>query len=115
MQDRSHRPGTGAAGRSGSGLTLRTGRAVYPILRIWDEGLALPAEAGADLRGRVDVYDGARHVFHALVVATADDTPGDGASREVRCSFKRCVPAGITQPRDYADADLSGDPADATG
>lgn len=96
-----------------TGLTLHTGRTVYPVLRIWDDGLALPAEAGAELRGRVDVYDGARHVFHALIVAQALDIPPGGTEPEVRCSFKRVVPAGATQPRDYAEGRPQQDDAAA--
>jgi hypothetical protein len=89
--------------REGPGLRLHSGRAVLPVLRLWEGGLALPPEAGPHLRGRVDVWDGERHLFQALIVATGE------AGGEVVCAFKRATPAGDAPPRDYA----APDPSDA--
>lgn len=83
-------------GRSGPGLRLQVGRASYPVLRLWAGGLALPAEAAGRLRGRVDVHDGSRHLFHCLIVASRE------AGGEVVCEFKQATPAGDSPPRDYA-------------
>ena len=94
-----------------SGLTLHAGRRVHPVLRLWDTGLALPAEAGAHLSGRVDIYDGRRHMFHALIVASSEEH----AEGEVICTFKRITPALATPPRDYSDTDPSIDGADVAG
>lgn len=91
-EDKAH----GTAARAGR-LRLRVGRTSHPVLRLWQDGLSLPPEAGADLRGRVEVYDGARLLFHALVVASQD---GGG---EVVCHFKRVTPATDAAPRDYAE------------
>jgi hypothetical protein len=82
--------------REGPELRLHSGRAVVPVLRLWDGGLALPAESRPHLRGRVDVWDGPRHLFQALIVATGE------AGGEVVCAFKRATPAGDGPPRDYA-------------
>lgn len=105
MIDVAHPPHADGAPARRLSLTLRTGRAVHPVLRMWDGGLSLPAEAGADLRGRVDVYDGRRHLFHALIVASDDG----GVAGEVRCSFKRVTPADATPARDYCTQAGLGD------
>lgn len=89
----------GGARQGASRLTLRVGRARYPVLRLWSGGLALPAEAGPRLRGRVDVYDGARHLFHCLIVASQE------ASDEVICEFKQATAATTAPPPDYAPDD----------
>jgi len=85
--------------RSTPGLTLRVGRARYPVLRLWSGGLALPAEVEPKLRGRVDVFDGTRHLFHCLIVASQE------AGGEVICEFKQATPAATEPPHDYAPDD----------
>lgn len=93
----------GRRGREAARLTLRVGDRVLPILRIWDGGLALPADAGSRLRGRVDVHDGARHLFHCLIVASGEE------GGEVICAYKHATAASETPPRDYAEgADPEG-------
>ena len=91
--------------REAAHLTLHVGGRVLPLLRIWDGGLALPADAGSRLRGRVDVHDGTRHLFHCLIVASGED------SGEVICAFKHATAAGTAPPRDYAEG---ADPETAT-
>jgi len=80
------RAAQGAQGRRKSRLRLRVGDAVYPVLRMWHDGLALDARLTPNLRGLVDVYDGANHIFHCLIVASATD--GD----VLTCEFKRATP-----------------------
>jgi hypothetical protein len=41
---------------------------VYRILRIWDNGFALDAKSAPRLRGRVEIYDGMRHLYQCLVI-----------------------------------------------
>lgn len=82
--------------RRAARLRLHVGVLVHPILRIWDGGLSLPAEAGPQLRGRVDVYEGSRHLFQALIVASSEE------SSEIVCAFKRLTPVSETPPSDYA-------------
>lgn len=64
-------------------LRVQVGEAVYPVLRFWDDGLALDAKLAPHLRGLVDVYDGANHIFQCLIIASSQD---DG---ELVCNFKR--------------------------
>jgi hypothetical protein len=66
-----------------SRLRVQVGEAVFPVLRLWDDGFALDAELTPHLRGHVDVYDGSRHLWHCLIVAS---TLENGA---LICEFKR--------------------------
>jgi len=69
--------------RRKSRLRVQVGQAVFPILRIWEGGFALDAALTPQLRGAVDVYDGANHIFQCLIVASV---PEGG---EVVCEYKR--------------------------
>ena len=66
-----------------SRLRVQVGGAVFPILRFWDEGFALDAALTPHLRGLVDVYDGANHIFQCLIVASVEE------NGELVCDFKR--------------------------
>jgi len=81
--------------RRKSRLRVQVGQAVFPILRFWEGGFALDGALTPRLRGLVDVYDGARHVFQCLIVASV--TEGD----EVICDFKRSTPVSDTAPLDF--------------
>lgn len=69
--------------RRKSRLRVQVGEAVFPILRFWDEGFALDAALTPNLRGLVDVYDGANHIFQCLIVASTAE------NGELVCEFKR--------------------------
>lgn len=56
-----------------SRLRVRTGDGVYPILKLWDAGFTVERDNADHLRGLVDIYDGARHLYQALIVASQDD------------------------------------------
>lgn len=81
-------------GKRKSRLRVQVGDAVYPILRFWQDGLALDASLTPHLRGTVDVYDGANHIFHCLIVASTMD------GGELICEFKHA-----TRVRDRAALD----------
>ena len=66
-----------------SRLRVQVGGAVFPVLRFWDEGFALDAALTPNLRGLVDVYDGANHIFQCLIVASTAE------NGELICDFKR--------------------------
>ncbi|MBD3763380.1 MAG: hypothetical protein IE927_01210 [Rhodobacterales bacterium] len=83
-----------AAGRK-SRLRVQIGPAAYPVLRLWEDGMALDAARVPQLRGRVDVYDGGRHLYQALIVATTVD------QGELICGFKRLTPAQDGPALDY--------------
>lgn len=81
-------------GRKKSRLRVQVGDAVYPVLRMWHDGLALDPTLTPHLRGHVDVYDGANHIFHCLIVASTMD------GGELVCEFKHA-----TRVRDRAALD----------
>lgn len=69
--------------RKKSRLRVQVGTTVYPVLRFWEDGLALDAKLVPHLRGLVDVYDGANHIFQCLIVASSQEND------ELVCDFKR--------------------------
>jgi hypothetical protein len=81
--------------RRKSKLRVQVGDAVFPVLRFWHDGLALEAVHTTHLRGLVDIYDGAKHIFQCLIVAS--ETDGD----ELVCSFKRATAVLDSAALDY--------------
>lgn len=78
-----------------SRLRVQVGEAVFPILRFWHDGFALDATFAPKLRGLVDVYDGSRHVFQCLIVASLEE------HGQVICEFKRNTAVRDAAPLDY--------------
>ena len=61
-----------AALKLNSRLCVHDGDDVYRILRMWDGGFSLESGAADKLRGRVEIYDGARHLYQCLIVSSED-------------------------------------------
>ena len=78
-----------------SRLRVQVGEAVYPVLRMWHDGLALDASLTPHLRGLVDVYDGARHLSQCLIVASTVE------NGQLICDFKRSTPVTDRPPLDF--------------
>lgn len=78
-----------------SRLRVQLGDAVFPIIRLWDEGFALDAARTPRLRGLVDVYDGARHICQCLIVASTVE------NGELICDFKRSTLVRDVAPLDF--------------
>jgi hypothetical protein len=78
-----------------SRLRLQVGDAVFPVLRMWDGGLALDASLAPPLRGLVDVYDGANHIFQCLIIASTAE------NGELVCDFKRSTPVADRAALDF--------------
>ena len=68
---------------------------VYPILRLWDDGLAMSADHLPHLRGLVDIYDGARHLSQCLIVASTVE------NGQLICNFKRSTQVTDIPPLDF--------------
>lgn len=82
--------------RRKSRLHLQLGDAVFPVLRLWSDGFTLDAAmCPVRLRGLVDLYDGPRHIFQCLIVASAVE------AGEVVCEFKRATPVRDRAALDY--------------
>lgn len=48
-------------------LCVHDGDDIYRVLRFWEDGLSIDAKHGDRLRGRVEIYDGARHLYQCLI------------------------------------------------
>ena len=81
--------------RRHSRLRVQVGEAVFPVLRFWHDGFALDGALTPKLRGLVDVYDGARHVYQCLIVASSME------NGELVCDFKRSTAVSDTAPLDF--------------
>jgi hypothetical protein len=83
--------------RKRSRLRVRAGEQEFVILRHWETGFAMAAEDAVSLPGRVDLYEGARHLCQALIVTSTED------AGERVFEFKYATPAaGIAPPADFA-------------
>lgn len=76
-------------------LSIRVGEAVFPVLQFWHDGFVLDGALTSHLRGLVDLYDGSRHVFQCLIIASVSE--GD----EIKCEFKRMTPVTENAPLDF--------------
>ena len=81
--------------RRSTRLCVHDGDDVYAIRRLWDGGFALDANVADKVRGRVEIYDGSRHLYQCLIVDSADE--GD----ERVFDFKWLHPVKETAPLDY--------------
>lgn len=82
--------------RRKSRLRVLAGEEIYPVLRFWDEGFALDADQVQHLRGLVDIFDGVRHLYQCLIVAS------DVEAGELICVMKRSTAALDKAPLDFA-------------
>lgn len=84
-----------------SRIRVRADGVEYPVLRHWNRGFALSVDDAPNLRGLVDLFDGARHLCQALIVASTED--------EVERVFEFKYATRVTRtapPADFArDAD----------
>lgn len=90
--------------REASRLRIVTGDEVHPVLRMWKTGFAMDAETAPKLRGFVELYDGAVHLFQCLVVASEE------ADSEMRFEFKRLTAVSDQAALDFerrADAPVA--------
>lgn len=86
--------------RKASRLRVRAGDDLYPVLSLWRDGFAVEADSVPPLRGLVDLFDGAHHLYQCLIVASEEERG------EMRYEFKRS-----TQAQDKAPLDFYRDPA----
>jgi hypothetical protein len=93
-----HRARVQAAKRK-TRLRARVDGKVYPVLRIWKGGFAM-ADDAPPLRGLIDLYDGEKHLFQCLIVASAEE------AGQRQYDFKR---ATVVADRPALDFELPDD------
>ncbi|GAA6180287.1 MULTISPECIES: hypothetical protein [unclassified Shimia] len=71
------------------------------VVRFLDDGFTLDAETAPQLRGLVDLYDGSKHLYQCLVIAT------DAEDGEMHYEFKRFTPASDQPPVDFFRGDVT--------
>ncbi|MEN8895625.1 MAG: hypothetical protein ABF248_06010 [Yoonia sp.] len=52
-------------------LCVHDGDDVYPVRRFWEGGFSLDLDIAEKLRGRVEIYDGSRHLYQCLIVGSS--------------------------------------------
>ena len=67
----------------------------FRVLRFQDDGFTLDIEDAPHLRGLVDVYDGGKHLYQCLIVASEEE------ANEMRYEFKRHTLAADKAPVDF--------------
>ena len=75
---------------------MHVGDEIYPVLRFWEEGFSLNPENAPKLRGLVDLYDGSRHLYQCLIVAS------DLENGQMVYEFKRNTSVEDKAPLDFA-------------
>lgn len=78
-----------------SRLRIEAGGQSYRVLRLWDTGFSLDADHAPHLRGLVDIFDGGRHLYQCLIVASEED------GGELKVEFKRNTAAADKAPLDF--------------
>ena len=81
--------------RRSSRLRVTAGGETFNVLRYWDDGFSLDADHTSHLRGLVDIYDGSRHLYQSLIVASEVE------AGELICTMKRSTPALDRAPLDF--------------
>lgn len=81
--------------KKASRLRVEVGETYFPVLGLWRNGFSVDAEATPMLRGLVDLYDGANHLYQCLIVASEQD------AGEMRYEFKRSTAATDRAPLDF--------------
>tara|TARA_E500000178_G_C16532379_1_gene535020 strand:- start:17 stop:493 length:477 start_codon:yes stop_codon:yes gene_type:complete len=81
--------------RKSSRLKIKTDLESFRVLRLWDNGFSLEAGTAPGLRGLVDIYDGERHLYECLIIAS------DEENGEMRFEFKRNTVVTDQAPVDF--------------
>ena len=81
--------------RKSSRLKIKTDLESFRVLRLWDNGFSLEAGTAPGLRGLVDIYDGGRHLYECLIIAS------DEENDEMRFEFKRNTVVTDQAPVDF--------------
>ena len=78
-----------------SRLRVHADEQIFPVLKFWQTGFALDAENAPHLRGLVDLYEGSRHLYQCLIIASGLE------GSEMVYEFKRNTAAVDKAPLDF--------------
>lgn len=81
--------------RKASRLRINVDGRAHPVLRMWKTGFSVAAEDAPHLRGLVDLYDGANHLFQCLIVA------GEEEDGQMQYEFKRATAVADAAALDF--------------
>lgn len=81
--------------RSSKRLCVHVGDSVHKIDRLWADGFEIAKSRDPKLRGSVDIFDGPKHLFRALIIYSEAD--GD----MMRYEFKQIKQAVDQAPSDF--------------
>lgn len=84
-----------ASMKKASRLRVMVGDDFVPVLALWKDGFAVEAATAPALRGLVDLYDGSRHLYQCLIIASESE------AGEMRYEFKRSTVVTDTVPLDF--------------
>ncbi len=88
------------AERRSTRLKVRMGNQDFRILKLWDNGFSVDPDIVPNLRGLVDIVDGAKHLARCLIIRSEQQ---DGV---MTYEFKRRTEVSRNAPLDYvADPD----------
>lgn len=76
-------------------LRVKADGEVFKVLRFQEDGFSLDVQEAPHLRGYVDLYDGAKHLYQCLVIASIED------NGEMFYEFKRATAASDKAALDY--------------
>lgn len=79
-----------------SRLRVCVNEEVFPVLKFWETGFALDIERAPRLRGLVDLYDGSRHLYQCLIVASEEE------AGQMKYEFKRNTAVADRAALDFA-------------
>ncbi|WP_372570455.1 hypothetical protein [Ruegeria jejuensis] len=81
--------------KKASRLRVEAGKEYFPVLGLWRTGFSVEAATTPRLRGLVDLYDEANHLYQCLIVASEED------GGEMHYEFKRSTAATDRAPLDF--------------
>lgn len=79
--------------------SVHVGDEAFSILEMSDDGFAVVADEAPRMRGLIDIYEGAQHLYQALIVASSQDDD------LMRYDFKRNTATASTAPVDFILSD----------
>ncbi len=81
--------------RKGSKIRVEIGDAYVPVIEMTEGGFTIAQDSAPQLRGHVDLFEGPRHLFRCLIVAS------ESFGGVTRYEFKHSTPADQSVALDY--------------